>query len=50
MGLLELDVAPGEEPMGPLEQAGSLKQESTGLFGDNGAAAAGWGPYSKKWP
>ena len=36
MGPLELDGAPGEEPMGPLEQVGPLKQESMGPFGDNG--------------
>ena len=35
---LELDGVPGEEPMGPLEQVGPLKQESAGPFGDN------WGP------
>ena len=44
MGPLELDGAPGEEPMGPLEQVGPLKQESMGPFGDNGAPEASWGP------
>ena len=36
MGPPELNGAPGEELMGPLEQVGPLKQESTGTFGDNG--------------
>ena len=36
MGPLELDGAPGEEPMGPLEEVGPLKQESMEQFGDNG--------------
>ena len=44
MGPLELDGAPGEEPMVPLEQVGPLKQESMGPFGDNGAPEASWGP------
>ena len=44
MGPLELDGAPGEEPMGPLEQVGPLKQESMGPFGDNGAPEASWAP------
>ena len=36
MGPLELDGAPGEEPMGPLENVVPLKQEPTGPFGDHG--------------
>ena len=50
MGPLELDGAPGEAPMGPLEQVGPLKQESTGPSGDRGAPEASWGLLSKKWP
>ena len=42
MGLLELNGAPGEEPMGPLKQVGPLKQESMGPSGDNGALEASW--------
>ena len=44
MGPLELDGAPGKEPMGPLEQVEALKQESTVHFGDHGAPGASWGP------
>ena len=44
MGALELDGAPGEEPMGSLEQVVSLKQESTVPFGDHEAPGASWGP------
>ena len=32
MVLLELDGAPGQEPMGPLEQVGALDQEPMGLL------------------
>ena len=44
MGPLKLSGAPGEEPMGLLEQVGPLKQESTGPFGENGDPEASWGP------
>ena len=44
MGPLELDGAPREEPMGPLEQVGPLKQESTVPFGDHGDPGASLGP------
>ena len=35
---------PGEEPKGPLEQVGPLKQESTGSIDGHGAPEASWGP------
>ena len=50
MGLMELDGAPGEEPMGPLEQVGPIRQELTGPFGDQGAPGDNWGPFNKKRP
>ena len=37
MVLLELNGAPSEEPVVPIEQVVPLKQESAGPFGDHGA-------------
>ena len=50
MGPLDVDGAPGEQPMGLLEQVVSLKQESMGLFGDHKAPGASWAPRVKSGP
>ena len=42
---LKLVWAPGEEPMGRLEQVEPINQESMAPFGGYGAPEASWGAY-----